>query len=129
MSLQSISLLQNTADARAVVGEPIRVDEGYGHSGRVYTIAVHVSNFLGTVHIEAALVGEPADTDWFAVVAPIDFPRPDVLARPGETATVGLTVTGNYAWIRARMDRIGLPELPIGAPNPYGFVDRILVNT
>lgn len=128
MSLKSISLLDNTADNRSVVGAPIRVDEGYGHAGRVYTIAIHVSNFVGFIHIEASLVGEPTADDWFNVVLPFEFPRVDARAQPGETATVGLTFTGNFAWIRARMHRDGLPEMPTGVPNPYGFVDRILVN-
>ncbi|RYD48908.1 MAG: hypothetical protein EOP83_25860 [Verrucomicrobiaceae bacterium] len=129
MSFTSTLLLGNTENANALIGTPIRVDEGYGHTGRVYTVAVHVSNFLGAVHIEAALVGDPTPDDWFNVIAPFRFPRPDtVLQNLGESAVVGFTVSGNYAWIRARMERDGLPEIPTGIPNPYGFVDRVLLN-
>jgi hypothetical protein len=129
MSLSSIVLLQNTANAVATTGEALRCDDGFGHAGHRFTVAIHTSNLRGTVHLEAALTNQPEAPDWFQAVAPIEFPRPGVpLSTPGETTVLGLNFTGNYSWIRARLSRDGIPESAPIDIGPFGFVDRILLN-
>lgn len=128
MSLNSIVLLENTANAVSVTGTPVNVDGGYGCSGYSFTVAVYTSNLQGTVHIEAALRSEPTDIDWFQAVPAITFPRPGaVVTGSGETAAVVLNFPGNFAWLRARLSRDGLSVDPTQTP-AYGFVDRILLN-
>ncbi|RYD50686.1 MAG: hypothetical protein EOP83_23720 [Verrucomicrobiaceae bacterium] len=129
MSLTSIVLLENTANAVSTIGEPLRTDDGYGNIGHRFTVSIHTSNLQGTVHIEGALTNAPEANDWFQATAPISFPREgSVLTTPGETASVGLSFTGNYAWIRARLDRDSLGNISPADIGPFGFVDRILLN-
>lgn len=129
MSLSSIVLLENTSDALTVTGEPLRTDDGFGHAGHRFTVAIHTSNLIGTVHIEATLADRPEETDWFQAIAPISFPRPGaILTTSGETAAIGVNFAGNYAWIRARLSRDGAAPVSTADPSPYGFIDRILLN-
>jgi hypothetical protein len=129
MSLTSIVLLENTANAATVIGDALRTDDGFGHAGHRFTVAIHTSNLRGTVHLEAALTNEPDETDWFQAVAPITFPRAGVpLTSPGETTVLGLNFVGNYSWIRARLSRDGIPTSAPVDIGPFGFVDRILLN-
>jgi hypothetical protein len=129
MSLTSIVLLENTANAVSMIGEPLRTDDGFGNIGHRFTASIHTSNFQGTVHIEGALTNEPSANDWFQAIAPISFPRPgSALTTPGETTSLGVNFAGNYAWIRARLSRDHLGNISPVDIAPYGFVDRILLN-
>lgn len=120
MSRTSQFLLVPTADTLDIVGPPVRC------GGPLHTVAAHVSNFTGRVHLEASLVAEPGDADWFPVVEPLDYPRD--MASIGETSVVGVTFRGNYLWLRARVERSHLAP-PVGDPAAtYGLVDKILLN-
>lgn len=120
MSRTSQFLLVPTVDALDLVGEPVRC------AGPLHTVAVHVSNFTGRVHLEASLVAEPGDGDWFPAVDPLDYPRQP--ASGGETSVTGVTFRGNYPWLRARVERSHLAP-PVGDPAAtYGMVDKMLLN-
>jgi hypothetical protein len=134
MALRSIMLLGNTQDKMSDIGEPFRADGWYGHGEHLYTVAIHVARFQGTVFIEGSLVAEPTDADWFNVVEPIEFGSGDEPAgyRSAETLAQGITFKANVAWIRARMDRPDFsdiyPEDGNLAATLWGIVDRILIN-
>jgi hypothetical protein len=131
-------LLGNTQDKMSDVGEPFRADGWYGRGDHLYTVAIHVAKFQGTVFLEGSLVGEPTDADWFNVVDPIEFGSGDVPGfKDSETLAYGVTFKTNVAWIRARMDRPGFPNPSTSGinfnianivPTLWGFVDRILIN-
>lgn len=129
MSRTSVTILPNTQDNVSLTGTPVRADGWCGFHDRLYTVAVHVSNFQGTVHIEASLAAEPTETDWFDAIEPLKFPRTAMAT--GETAAVGSSFRGNYVWLRARMERDDLgiaPDAQVPISMALGFVDRILLN-
>lgn len=120
MSRTSQFLLASAPDELDISGTPTRC------GGALHTVAVHVSNFIGRVHIEGSLASAPGDGDWFPVVDPIDYPRQSVSV--GETSVVGISFRGNYVWLRARVERSHLAP-PVNNPAAiYGFVDKILLN-
>lgn len=125
MSLKSIILLPNTGDKIHITGEPVRADAFIAPS-HLHTVAIHTTCFKGIIHIEASLVANPNHGDWFDVIEPILFPRDG----NEEADAVGVSFSGNYAWIRARVSREGFiqPNNLLPPAAIYGTVDRILLN-
>lgn len=121
MARQSTLLLSTTANNGVLgtfAGAAVRADGWYGRVDHLYTTAVYVSNFQGSVYIEASLADVPGDADWFSVVTPLVFPQTQIPnAGPGDNAALVFTFRTNVTWIRARAIHTG-----------SGFVDRILLN-
>lgn len=134
MSLFAENLMASTGDNMSAVGDPVKCDGWYGAGDHLYTVAISVANFLGTIYLEGSLQVSPQDTDWFHLVLPVVFQvnslnHTDILQR-GETVNVGQTFRKNISWMRARMDRPGYPELgPLEyhVSQAYGYVNSILV--
>lgn len=81
-------------------------------NGGWHTVAADLLDFTGRIYIEASLVANPTENDWFAVKLvdmldhvqyPVDPNEPT--DTHGDTGTFGWTFRGNYVWIRARVDR------------------------
>lgn len=120
---KSVLLLTTTVEDAASIGVPVVIER----VPDLFTVAVHVSNFQGTVHIEASLANTPGDGDWFDVVNPLFFENDPLDLHPGITTATHRTFTGNFLWIRARMvagDGTGEPL----TPGSFGLVDSVLLN-
>lgn len=95
-------------------------------NGGWHTISADLVDFTGRIIIEATLVADPAEADWFEVQltsanagGDIDGGTADTASNyaqypqdpnnptgaHGDTGTVGWTLRGNFVWIRARVDR------------------------
>jgi hypothetical protein len=98
--------------SEAIVGEKEKGDGFYGRSDGIHTVQYSVTDLAGTVTIQATLAAEPGEADWFSVYEqsyPLD----------GDNLTTRSNIsnfTGNYVWIRAKVDYT------------EGTVDRILLN-
>lgn len=103
-----------TADAVRGVGY-------YGISGGLSTIAIYTNNLTGRIYIDATLVDEPDDDDWFVVPLAADE---DYLEFDAETEVTSINVTGNFLFMRARLDR----SYVINPPMDVGNVRKILLN-
>jgi len=100
-------------------------------NGGWHTISADLVDFTGRIVIEATLVTEPVEADWFPVQLtsanagsdidggfadstssyaqyPLDPARPT--GAHGDTGTFGWTLRGNFVWIRARTDRSYLAD-------------------
>lgn len=141
MSKTSVLMLSNTQGDLNVSGDAIRADGWYGFSDGLHTIALYVVNFVGRVWIEASIADNPTDDDWFPVnlsgnsSAPyMQFPQdptsPTGSNGIGDLATIGLNVTGNYTWLRARVDRSYIQPQPTAQKDilALGYIDHILLN-
>lgn len=133
----SLNLLPPTDETITLVGEKIRGSGWYGHTNGLHTVAIRVLDFRGRVSVEATVIIEPTEVDWYSVmpdkVAFIQYPRPDYILPPnrmGETSTIGFNFATNAVWLRARMDRSYL--IPSTATPqdimPYGAVSYVMVN-
>jgi len=115
-SNSKIILSQNThlgdSSTELVVGDKQKGDGFYGRSDGIHTIQYTITEFVGTVSIEATLASQPVEEDWFTVYAQ-DYPLPD----ENTTSTSKITnFTGNYVWVRANVAYTG------------GTVNSILLN-
>jgi hypothetical protein len=97
------------------------------------TFSVTSSNFSGHVFLEATIMNNPSEDDWFTLpITPdtyIEYPR-EGFFKP-ETSTRGFTISGRYTWVRARIDRNYLMGLLSPTPQAmanFGQIDRILLN-
>lgn len=70
----------------------------YGGFGDLQTIAFFVENFNGRITIQASLDTDPtSDDQWFRVY---DYDT----ASSQLTASFAVNITGNFVWIRARVE-------------------------
>lgn len=130
----NIILLPSTQGLLDVTGEPV-VGTSYTMSlGSQYTVGIYAANLTGQVFIEATLVTNPQESDWFPIVLD-GQPNPYVQFPYGGNATttgnglqlVASSFYGNFTWIRARLNR---DYLGLGSPSPpqisaLGYVDHV----
>ena len=101
----------------------------------MHTVSISLSNFIGRVYIEGSLSIEPTEIDWFPIdlVAnneylqfPQDKNRPTG-ANGGDSGTVAYSFSGNYIWLRARVNRDYLIPYPMN-DQFVGQVEKVLLN-
>lgn len=119
----SITLLSSTTMQVNATGQK---QKGPGYSNTVgsgCTVSIATINLKGRVYIEGSLSTDPKEDDWF----PIQFiPDHDYVQFPrnpnaptgiggGDTSVVAYNFSGNYIWLRARLDRNYLVPYPTDA--------------
>jgi hypothetical protein len=73
-------------------------DGYYGFADGVHTIQSRVTNFVGTLKIQATLATTPVEADWATITT--------VITSDGSTAVTNgylTTFTGNYVWVRVNV--------------------------
>lgn len=78
-----------------ITGDKLQGDGYYGRSDGLHTVQHSVSDFTGTIEIQATLAVDPSESDWFTVLS---FLLDDT------TQTSINSFTGNYVWIRATVE-------------------------
>lgn len=74
----------------------------YGISSGLHTVTYHVSqDYIGTLTMQATLAATPTDSDWFDVD---NTGMTRVYQPTNSTSTVATTFTGNFTWVRARVE-------------------------
>lgn len=90
-----LSATSYDGSTQTVTGEKFKGDGYYGRADGLHTVSYHVTEFVGTIKMQASLASDPAATDWFDV--------------DGTTVGDGSTIltenffrnfTGNFMWIR-----------------------------
>lgn len=72
--MTTLTLLDNITDELNPVSEPVRLTPHLGRN--MFTVSIKMDEFIGRISIEASLVGEPDDNDWFRVKIQ-DLYKPD----------------------------------------------------
>jgi len=108
-------------------GDKAKGDGYYGSSDGIHTVAFYLKDFLGRIHLEGSLVTDPTASDWFSIQIGTATDYREYTAQT--TGTVANTVTGNFVWIRARVDRSAVA----GSPSSYveadhGQLEKVLLN-
>ena len=86
----------------------------YKHSTVSQDIQFRVNDFVGSIIIEASLDENPVvDADWFSVHT---FPSNIPDSSTAVTSNTRITVTGNFTWIRARVQDFS-----------DGFIEQVLL--
>ena len=80
--------------------------------------------------LEASLATEPTDSDWFPIVFDGETnPYIEYLSTAPQTGLTVFTITGNFVWVRAVVDRTNIDPLPPpDQVNTLGIVTKVLMN-
>lgn len=131
----SVTLLESTTTEINATGTK---QKGAGFSNTIgcnHTVSISVVNFIGRVYIEGSLASDPAETDWFPIklIGMLDYiqfprdPNAPTGANRGDTSVIACSFSGNYIWLRARINRDYL--IPFPQDTTYvGAVRYILLN-
>lgn len=124
MNSRPLVLLSHPASEVVVIGEAMRVDGRQSPNHFVHTLQIVAKNFIGRVSVEASLVPEPEEGDWFAL--DLDG-QPYLECRESTSKCLGFKVQGRFIWLRAKVDRSLWVPYPVeGVNEAFGFIDRIL---
>lgn len=82
--------------------DTVKGDGYYGFADGLHTMSFHVSNFTGRLYVEATLLENPTESDWFLISLDTEH---DYLEFEDETKTVGTSFQGNFVYLRVRIDR------------------------
>lgn len=133
--MYSVTLLDTTTGKVNVTGSKF---QGAGYSSTIgcfHTVSISLSNFIGRIYIEGSLASDPTNDDWFPIELtpnnrylqfPQDINKPTG-ANGGDSGTIAYSFSGNYIWIRARVDREYLIPYPLN-DQFVGQVEKILLN-
>jgi len=104
------------------IGDKFKGDGFYGRSDGLHTVQINLTGFIGTIEIQATLEIDPTENDWFSVelesgttptIGFIDTTGAISTQNPvfssithivSETSANNYNFTGNYVWIRARVN-------------------------
>lgn len=82
-----------------VVGEAKQAASYYVGNRDLQTINWSVSNFEGSIHIQATLSASPLETDWFPVFN---------VTYSNESIVSFTNITGNFVWMRVTVTNFSL---------------------
>lgn len=121
MSNSTIILTNQTE--MSYTGQAARGDGFYGFADGLHTASFHVKNFTGRIWLEATLVEQPTEDDWFTIYLMADQP---FFQWDHETETLGVSFTGNFVYVRAKVDRSYLVDQNYN-PGVHGTVDKVVL--
>lgn len=139
--MQSVTLLDTTSGRINVTGTPQR-GAGYANTvGNNHTVSIGLSNFVGRIYIEGSIASTPTDNDWVPIPLKDQLPYLQFPTNPfkpigdlsaygqavGDTGNFAYSFTGNWIWIRARVDRTYISPPPV-SDSLVGSVMKILLN-
>lgn len=119
--MKTQQIIMTNQIAMSYTGEAARGDGFYGFSDGLHTVSFHVKQFTGRIFLEATLMEEPTDDDWFNINLMVDQV---FLQWDNETETIGVSFVGNFVYIRARVDRSYLVNQDY-SPSVHGTVDKV----
>jgi hypothetical protein len=118
----STLLLTNSAEM-SYTGVTTRGDGFYGYSDGLHTVSVHVNDFTGRIWLQATLVENPTEDDWFNIAL---TSTKDYLQIDASSITQGITFTGNFVYLRAYVDRTYLVDQNYVVAT-HGVVNKIVL--
>lgn len=131
-------MLGDTGNSMEAVGEKIRADAYYAQSDGLHSVAIHLQNFTGRIYIEATLISDPQENDWFPIIlsggsAYVEYPL--IPGQPssglqGDTMVDAFTFQGNFLYLRARMDKTYYRPIPASNAEKalLGSITKIMLN-
>ena len=118
----STVILTNKAEM-SFTGDKARGDGFYGYSDGLHTVSFHVNNFTGRIWLQATLLESPTEADWFNIALSSGSAY---LPYDAQSTTYGVTFTGNFVYVRARIDRSYLVDQTYDA-STHGVVNKIVL--
>ncbi len=94
-------------ELETITGEKVKGAGFYGLGNGLHTVQIHVTDFTGSVIIQATLATDPQEEDWFNVYE---------YGASNTDENFTNNFTGNFVWIRAVVNYTA------------GAINRILLN-
>ncbi len=106
-----------TGSTMNVTTSNIEGDSYYGYSDGIHTIAISYNSFKGRVHVQGTLALTPTDADFFDIqvsggLTPAGggYKQFPTSGTAGFTGVEAYTITGNFTYLRVKMDRSHLGD-------------------
>lgn len=127
-------LMSGSGSEMSKFSTEVRGDSYYGYTDGLHTFQVTYEQFVGRLRIQASLIVEPGENDWFDIVPQsttgkafntagfVQFNSDD----PADKSEA-YTFRGNFAWVRAYMDRSHIADGVTYDPS-YGQITRIILS-
>lgn len=104
--------------------DKVKGDGYYGYADGLHTMSFHFKNFKGRIFVQATLVAEPTESDWFPIQ--LDTNTDYYEYNTQTSGTVGTTFQGNFVWIRAKVDRDYLGDAEYDS-TIHGLFDKAII--
>lgn len=121
--MASSNIILTNQTEMSYVGDKAKGDGFYGFSDGLHTVSFHVNAFTGRLFLEATLVDDPTENDWFYITLEIDQ---NYIQFDNETTARGVTFTGNFVYIRASVDRSYLVDQTYD-PTLHGVLNKVVL--
>jgi hypothetical protein len=104
-----------TTTAQTFISTPIKAANYYGINNALQTVVFKLTDFVGTVTLQASLATQPAENDWFSVNLlsnkysvdttglATQTPKSSISSNLGISTTEIYNFEGNYLWLRGRI--------------------------
>ena len=121
--MASSNIVLTNKNELTYTSDAVKGDGYYGFADGLHTMSFHVSNFTGRIHLQATIVEQPTENDWF----PIDLDNlTPYLQFTAETVTKGSSFEGNFVYLRVIVDREYLGAGSYDAAL-HGVIDKVVV--
>ncbi len=104
--------------------DKVKGDGYYGYADGLHTMSFHFKNFKGRIFVQATLVAEPTEDDWFPIQ--LDTNTNYYEYNTQTSGTVGTTFQGNFVWMRAKIDRDYLGDAEYDS-TIHGLFDKAII--
>lgn len=106
----------NFSDVLTATSDPVKGDGYYGRADGFHTVQINLTDFVGIIKIQGSLDIDPEDSDWFTVqlgtgnrsVDTTGLIREENITQveyiEEKTGTNSYNFTGNYVWLRAKIE-------------------------
>ena len=118
------NIILTNQNALSYTGDAAKGDGYYGYNDGLHTASFHVSNFIGRLWLEASLAEQPTANDWFPIQLTSTTLYQEYTTQT--TDTIGVTFTGNFVWIRAKVDRSYLTA-PSYNVTQHGRLEKVVL--
>ena len=119
----------STGSTLNVTTDKVEGDSYYGYTDGIQTIAISYNAFKGRVTVQGSLALTPTDSDWFDIqisgglnAAGGSYKQFPTSGTTGFTGVEAYTLTGNFTYLRVKMDRSYLGSTYI---SDYGSINYI----
>lgn len=111
----SVTYPVSTTTAQIFTSTNVKAAGYYGLNNSLQTVEIKVTNFIGTVTLQASLAASPAESDWFSVNLlsnnyTVDTTglvsravKKEISSNISTTSNQIYNFEGNYIWLRGRI--------------------------
>ena len=109
---KSVLMQSSTGSTMSLTTSNVEGDSYYGYSDGIHTIAISYNSFKGRVSVQGTLALTPTDADFFDIqiqggltAAAGGYKQFPISGTDGFTGVEAYTITGNFTYLRVKVDR------------------------